>query len=123
MSASSLYRPHLSTIVQIEQETPDTQTFFLSANGLGWQRNYQPGQFVELSVWGGRRCSAWPRARRSGSSRSRSEDRLDQPPARTARDVVGSGPFGNCFPFERKEGLPVGGGIGLPPLRRSSLRA
>jgi sulfhydrogenase subunit gamma (sulfur reductase) len=126
MSASSLYRPHLSTIVQIEQETPDTQTFFLSADGLGWQRAYQPGQFVELSVFGVGEapfCLAQSptrsefievTVRRTGSV----TDRLHtyQP-----GDVVGlRGPFGNCFPFERARGkdlIFVGGGIGLPPLR------
>jgi len=126
MSASSLYRPHLSTIVQIEQETPDTQTFFLSANGLGWQRDYQPGQFVELSVFGVGEapfCIAQSptrsdfievTVRRTGSVTNRLH--TYQP-----GDVVGlRGPFGNCFPFDRAKGkdlIFVGGGIGLPPLR------
>jgi NAD(P)H-flavin reductase len=126
MSASSLYRPHLSTIVQIEQETPDTQTFFLSVDGLGWQRSYQPGQFVELSVFGVGEapfCLAQSptrsefievTVRRTGSVTNRLH--TYQP-----GDVVGlRGPFGNCFPFERAKGkdlIFVGGGIGLPPLR------
>jgi sulfhydrogenase subunit gamma (sulfur reductase) len=126
MSASSLYRPHLSTIVQIEQETPDTQTFFLSADGLGWQRDYQPGQFVELSVFGVGEapfCLAQSPTRsefievtirRTGSVTNRLH--TYQP-----GDVVGlRGPFGNYFPFERARGKDlvfVGGGIGLPPLR------
>jgi sulfhydrogenase subunit gamma (sulfur reductase) len=126
MSASSLYRPHLSTIVQIEQETPDTQTFFLSADGLGWQRDYQPGQFVELSVFGVGEapfCLAQSptrsefievTVRRTGSVTNRLH-------TYQAGDVVGlRGPFGNCFPFERARGkdlIFVGGGIGLPPLR------
>jgi len=112
--------------VQIEQETPDTQTFFLSANGLGWQRDYQPGQFVELSVFGVGEapfCIAQSptrsefievTVRRTGSVTNRLH--TYQP-----GDVVGlRGPFGNCFPFDRAKGkdlIFVGGGIGLPPLR------
>ena len=126
MSASSLYRPHLATIAQIEQETPDTETFFLSADGLPWQHSYQPGQFVELSVFGVGEapfCLAQSptrsefievTVRRTGSVTNRLH--TYQP-----GDVVGlRGPFGNCFPFERARGkdlIFVGGGIGLPPLR------
>jgi len=126
MSASSLYVPQLSEIARIEQETPDTRTYFLSPEGVGWSRDYKPGQFVELSAFGAGEApfclSQSPTRsefievtiRRTGSL----TNRLDtyQP-----GDVVGlRGPFGNWFPFERARGkdlIFVGGGIGLPPLR------
>jgi NAD(P)H-flavin reductase len=126
MSASSLYRPHLAEIARVEQETPDTRTYFLSADGIGWSRDYRPGQFVELSVFGAGEApfclSQSPTRsefievtiRRAGTV----TNRLD---TYRAGDVVGlRGPFGNWFPFERARGKDlvfVGGGIGLPPLR------
>jgi sulfhydrogenase subunit gamma (sulfur reductase) len=126
MSASSLYLPHLAEIARIEQETPDTRTYFLSPDGIEWSRAYWPGQFVELSVFGAGEApfclSQSPTRsefievtiRRAGTV----TNRLD-----TYRpgDLVGlRGPFGNSFPFERARGkdlIFVGGGIGLPPLR------
>jgi sulfhydrogenase subunit gamma (sulfur reductase) len=126
MSASSLYRPKLSVIERIEEETPDTKTFFLSGDGIEWRRDYWPGQFVELSVFGigeAPFCLAQSATRsgfievtirRTGSVTNRLH-------TYRSGDVVGlRGPFGNCFPFERakeKDLIFVGGGIGLPPLR------
>ena len=126
MSAADLYQPLLAPIVSIEEETPDTRTNFLAADRIGWRRDYQPGQFVELSVFGvgeapfclaqspTRSAFLEVTIRRTGSV----TDRLH---AYRPGDVVGvRGPFGNCFPFERARGkdlIFVGGGIGLPPLR------
>lgn len=126
MSASSLYRPCLSEIARIEQETPDTRTYFLSADGVGWSRDYHPGQFVELSVFG---AGEAPFCLSQSPTRSEFiEVTIRRAGAVTSRldtyqpgDVVGlRGPFGNSFPFERARGkdlIFVGGGIGLPPLR------
>ena len=126
MSAPSLYRPHLSEVARIEQETPDTQTYFLAADGIEWRRSYQPGQFVELSVFG---VGEAPFCLAQSPTRSEFiEVTIRRTGAVTNRlhtyrpgDVVGlRGPFGNAFPFERARGkhlLFVGGGIGLPPLR------
>ncbi len=126
MNASNLYRPQVSVIERIEDETPDTKTFFLSAEEIRWRKDYQPGQFVELSVFGAGEapfCLAQSptrsdfievTVRRTGSVTNRLHHY--QP-----GDMVGlRGPFGNCFPFERAKGknlIFVGGGIGLPPLR------
>jgi len=126
MSASSIYQPQLSAIARIEDETPDTRTFFLAADAVGWRKDYRPGQFVELSVFGVGEapfCLAQSptrsdfievTVRRVGSVTNRLH--TYQP-----GDIVGlRGPFGNCFPFERARGknlIFVGGGIGLPPLR------
>jgi len=126
MSASSLYRPHLAEIARVEEETHDTRTYFLGANGLDWGRSYEPGQFVELSVFGAGEapfCLAQSptradfievTVRRTGAV----TDRLH---TYGPGDVVGlRGPFGNSFPFARARGkdlIFVGGGIGLPPLR------
>ncbi len=126
MSVASLYRPHLSEVARIEQETPDTQTYFLAADGIDWRRAYQPGQFVELSVFG---VGEAPFCLAQSPTRSEYiEVTIRRTGAVTNRlhtyrpgDVVGlRGPFGNAFPFERARGrnlLFVGGGIGLPPLR------
>ncbi|MGA9753148.1 MAG: FAD/NAD(P)-binding protein [Acidobacteriota bacterium] len=126
MSVPELYLPHLASIQRVEEETPDTRTFFLAADALPWRGAYQPGQFVELSVFGVGEapfCLAQSptraecievTVRRTGSV----TDRLH---TYAAGDVVGlRGPFGNHFPFERARGkdlIFVGGGIGLPPLR------
>jgi sulfhydrogenase subunit gamma (sulfur reductase) len=126
MSVRSLYGPLLSEVARIEQETPDTQTYFLSADGIDWSRAYQPGQFVELSVFG---VGEAPFCLAQSPTRSEFiEVTVRRTGAVTNRlhtyrpgDVVGlRGPFGNSFPFERARGknlLFVGGGIGLPPLR------
>jgi sulfhydrogenase subunit gamma (sulfur reductase) len=126
MSSSNLYWPQISVIERIEEETPDTKTFFLSADGIEWRRDYWPGQFVELSVFGvgeGPFCLAQSPTRsnfievtirRTGSITNRLH-------GYQCGDFVGlRGPFGNCFPFEKARGknlIFVGGGIGLPPLR------
>jgi sulfhydrogenase subunit gamma (sulfur reductase) len=126
MSVTSLYLPRLAPIVRIEQETPDTRTYFLEADEIEWRRDYLPGQFVELSVFGAGEapfclCQSSTRAdfievtvRRTGSLTGRLH-------AFEPGDVVGlRGPFGNHFPYERARGKDlvfVGGGIGLPPLR------
>jgi sulfhydrogenase subunit gamma (sulfur reductase) len=126
MSVSSLYLPRLAAIARVEEETPDTRTYFLAADDLDWRRAYHPGQFVELSVFG---VGEAPFCLAQSPTRS---DFIELTVRRTgavtnrlhtyrAGDVVGlRGPFGNEFPFERARGrnlLFVGGGIGLPPLR------
>lgn len=126
MSAPSLYLPHLAEIARIEEETPDTRTYFLAADELDWRRAYRPGQFVELSVFG---VGEAPFCLSQSPTRSafieltvrRTGAVTDRLHTYRAGDVVGlRGPFGNSFPFERARGrnlLFVGGGIGLPPLR------
>lgn len=126
MSARSLYEPQLTAIERIEQETPDTLTFFLHADDIAWRGKYKPGQFVELSVFG---AGEAPFCLAQSPTRS---DFIEVTVRRTGAvtnrlhtyepgDVLGlRGPFGNCFPFERARGkdlIFVGGGIGLPPLR------
>jgi sulfhydrogenase subunit gamma (sulfur reductase) len=122
----NLYLPALAPITCIERETPDTATFFLSADRVGWRRDYNPGQFVELSVFGAGEapfclCQSPTRAaqievtvRRTGAVTNRLHELQ-------VGDVLGlRGPFGNWFPYERARGkdlIFVGGGIGLPPLR------
>ena len=126
MSAADLYQPLLAPIVSVEEETPDTRTYFLAADGVPWRDAYRPGQFVELSVFGAgeapfclsqsptRSAFIEVTVRRTGTV----TNRLD---TYGPGDVVGlRGPFGNWFPFERARGkdlIFVGGGIGLPPLR------
>jgi sulfhydrogenase subunit gamma (sulfur reductase) len=126
MAVAELYRPMLTTIRRVEDETPDTRTYFMDAGPVPWRADYLPGQFVELSVFGTGEapfclCQSPTRAehievtvRRVGSLTERLHEFQ-------TGDVVGlRGPFGNHFPFERARGhdlVFVGGGIGLPPLR------
>ena len=126
MSAVSLYQPQLSEIARVEEETPDTRTYFLSADGIAWRDAYRPGQFVELSVFG---AGEAPFCLSQSPTRAdfievtvrRTGTVTNQLDTYRAGDVVGlRGPFGNGFPFERARGknlIFVGGGIGLPPLR------
>jgi sulfhydrogenase subunit gamma (sulfur reductase) len=126
MPGRTIYWPDLTTIERIEQETPDTKTYSLSAKGISWRESYKPGQFVELSVFG---VGEAPFCLAQSPTRS---DHIEVTVRRTGSvtnrlhayrpgDVVGlRGPFGNCFPLERAKGknlMFVGGGIGLPPLR------
>ena len=126
MPGRSIYWPDLTTIECVQEETPDTRTYFLSAREISWRESYRPGQFVELSVFGAGEapfCLAQSptrsdhievTVRRTGSVTNRLHDYRQG-------DVVGlRGPLGNCFPLERAKGknlMFVGGGIGLPPLR------
>ncbi len=126
MSAGRLYLPLLSEIARVEEETPDTRTFFLAADTVPWRDAYRPGQFVEVSVFGAGEApfclSQSPtRAEFIEVTVRRTGSLTNQLDTYRAGDVVGlRGPFGNGFPFERARGMDllfVGGGIGLPPLR------
>ena len=126
MSASRLYQPQISEIARVEEETPDTRTYFLAADGIAWRDAYRPGQFVELSVFGAGEApfclSQSPtRADYIEVTVRRTGAVTNQLDSYDAGDHVGlRGPFGNGFPFERARGMDlifVGGGIGLPPLR------
>jgi sulfhydrogenase subunit gamma (sulfur reductase) len=126
MPGRTIYWPDLTTIERVEEETPDTRTYFLSAKGIPWRESYRPGQFVELSVFG---VGEAPFCLAQSPTRSghievtvrRTGSVTNGLHAYRPGDVVGlRGPFGNCFPLERAKGkdlMFVGGGIGLPPLR------
>jgi len=126
MQADNLYMPRLTPIERIEQETPDTSTFFLSAQGIDWRTSYKPGQFAELSVFGVGEapfclCQSATRSDSIELTIRKTGSLTDKLHTYKVGDVVGlRGPFGNWFPYEETKGknlVFVGGGIGLPPLR------
>ncbi len=126
MPSKTIYWPDLSVIKRIDDETPDTRTYFLSADEIGWRESYKPGQFVELSVFGAGEapfclCQSATRARFIEVTVRKTGSLTDRLHDYEVGDVVGlRGPFGNSFPYEEAKGkdlIFVGGGIGLPPLR------
>jgi NAD(P)H-flavin reductase len=124
----NLYLPLKAEIKAIEQETFDTKTFtFVFKDKKDQDRfQYEPGQFIEISVFG---AGEAPFGMATSPSRKgyfittiRTVGKLTQAlHALKVGDEVGiRGPFGNKFPHEEARGkdiLFVGGGIGLPPLR------
>ena len=120
----SLYTPRMAEIVHVEQMTEKEKLFRLSLDGdsLG----HEPGQFVEVSVFG------YGEAPISVCSSPSQPDTFDlcvrevgtlthALHQRWAGDRVGiRGPFGKGFDLELLAGkdlLIIGGGIGLAPLR------
>jgi sulfhydrogenase subunit gamma (sulfur reductase) len=125
---NNIYLPHLAEITDIKQETPDIRTFKLKFKdgAVGKSFNYNPGQFVELSVFGEGEspfCISNSPTRNSGIECSiKRMGKVTQ--ALHELDIGDSvgirGPYGNGFPIEdlkSKNILFVAGGIGLAPLR------
>jgi len=124
----SLYLPHLATIKEIREETPDIKTFRLVFQDERVRDSFthKPGQFVQLSVFDAGEapfCICSPPTengyiecsiKRMGKV-TRALHELD------VGDLVGiRGPYGNSFPIDQMRGknlIFVGGGIGLAPLR------
>lgn len=125
----NVYLPYRAEIEEIREESPDVKTFRLdiaqNGNGNG-KFKFQPGQFVELSVFG---VGESPFGVASPASH---EGKLECSIKRLGSvtravhemnegDFVGvRGPFGNSFPLDEMKGknvVIVGGGIGLAPLR------
>ncbi len=122
----STYLPTLATVETVRDETYDTKSFRLALQDGKALGSAQPGQFVEVSVFGAGEapfCIASPGV---------VDGRLDITVRRVGQvtealhqlepgAVVGvRGPLGNHWPFDQLAGrdiLFVGGGIGLPPLR------
>lgn len=124
-----ILKPELCTVERIIQETPDVKTFQLRFKNTEMmdQFKWQPGQFVEFSLFGYGECtfciSSSPTReglfdcsiKNAGLVTSAIHENLE-----LGMDVGIRGPFGNCFPTEKIKGnnlLFVGGGIGLAPLR------
>jgi len=125
---NDLLVPTIATILDQQDETPDTRTYRLRFrdDAEAESFDFKPGQFLELSVFGAgeapfclassptRRGSIEVTVRRCG----RVTDALG---ALAPGDEVGlRGPCGNGFDVAGAEGhdlVFVAGGIGLPPLR------
>ena len=125
---SNIYQPHLMTIKNVIQETPDIKTFHLVFQDEEMRENFsfETGQFAEYSAFG------------TGESTfciASSPTRMDHIECcfrktgkvtnalfeLTEGDTMGfRGPYGNKFPLDEFEGknlIFIGGGIALPPLR------
>lgn len=117
-----LFRPKLMKVLDVKPEIPLVNLFVLERNGFA----FQPGQFVEVSVFG---VGEVPISISSPPSLS---DKLILTIRKSGTvtsaihqvqpgDFLGiRGPFGRPFPMKEFEGLDilfVGGGIGLAPLR------
>lgn len=125
----TLLVPQLCKIEKIIDETPDVKTYRLRFKDENIMENFnwQPGQFVEFSLFGSGECtfcissSATRKGyfdcsiKRAGIVTADMHEMLDE-----GNEVGIRGPYGNWFPLDEIKGknlLFIGGGIGLAPLR------
>ncbi len=124
----NIYQPNLAEIVEIKQETSDVKTFKLKFKdqAIADSFDYQPGQFVEFSVFGEGEapfCISNSPTRKPNleCSVKRTGQVTDALHELNIADTIGiRGPYGNGFPVEKlrnKNLVFVAGGIGLAPLR------
>lgn len=125
---SDLMLPSVATILKCRVETPDTMTFALRLRDPveREQFRFQPGQFLELSVFGAGEApfcfaSSPTRAENIEVTVRRCGHVTDALHELGNGDEVGvRGPCGNGFDLDAARGhdlVFVAGGIGLPPLR------
>ncbi len=128
------YLPHVAAIKEIRDEGPDLKSFELAFKDEAvWDRfSPQPGQFIELSVFGEGEA---PFGVATGPSEDHALRISVQKVGRLTEalhgmspgDEVGvRGPFGNGWPLEEAKGkslILIGGGIGLPPIRSALVPA
>jgi sulfhydrogenase subunit gamma (sulfur reductase) len=132
-AADNVYLPRLARIVDIRPETPTEKTFVLELDE-GPPFDYQPGQFVLVSVLGAgeiplglassptRPPQLWITCRRYP------EGQVTRPlHEKRVGDYIGlRGPLGNAFPLREHRGenlMIIGGGVGLPTLRSALIYA
>lgn len=128
MANENPFVPHLATIKDILDLTPDIKLFNLELADPALRENfdYRPGQFAFLSAFGvgeapfGITSVAYRKAgvefavRRIGTVTNTLHE------MEVGAEVGLRGPFGNYFPLEDYKGkniLVIGGGIGMAPLR------
>jgi NAD(P)H-flavin reductase len=122
----SVYRPVIARLLKTDQMTELERLFTLELPG-GRSLGNEPGQFVEVSLFG---IGEAPISISSSPSRSngtfelcvrRVGDVTNAMHLMQPGEVVGvRGPFGHGFPFEKMKGKDVlfaAGGLGLAPLR------
>jgi sulfite reductase subunit B len=122
---TSIYLPHLAEIVRTEQLTKMEKLFEIKFQN-GQELGHQPGQFVEVSLFG---IGEAPISVSSSPTKKGSFDLAVRAVGNVTHALhtlnrgatVGiRGPFGQGFPVEEMKGkdiLFVAGGIGLVPLR------
>jgi NAD(P)H-flavin reductase len=121
--AKDIYKPILSEILEVIEESPTIKTFVLRPNE---EIPFEAGQFMEVTVPGLGEAPFTP------SSNPKVRETLEFTIMRAGKvtgvlhtmkkgDVVGvRGPMGKGYPldaYKGKEILIVGGGVGLAPLR------
>ncbi|HHE54514.1 MAG TPA: oxidoreductase [Caldithrix abyssi] len=125
VEAKELYIPVLATIDQVEQLTATEKRFHI-VMPEGHEFEHQPGQFVEVSIFGFGEApisiSSSPTRRPGFELTVRRTGRLTEKMHQLqAGSLIGiRGPFGHGFEiqkFEGKDVLFVAGGIGLAPLK------
>ncbi len=125
MTPGSLYLPHLAQIVRTQPLTQMEKLFEIKLKN-GQDLGHQPGQFVEVSLFGIGESpisiSSSPTKKGSFELAVRSVGNVTQAlhQLEPGATVGIRGPFGKGFPTEEIKGkdiLFVAGGIGLVPLR------
>jgi sulfhydrogenase subunit gamma (sulfur reductase) len=122
----SIYLPIMARLLRVEQMT-ETEKLFTFELPDGYSLGNEPGQFIEVSLFG---IGEAPISITSSPSRSNGTFELC---VRRVGDVTGAmhqmkpgdvlgvrGPFGHGFPTTKMKGkdmLFAAGGLGLPPLR------
>jgi NAD(P)H-flavin reductase len=130
--SENLYIPKIAVIEKIIDETPDTKTFRLHFEDEAYQKafNWEPGQFVEVTVFGAGEAPI-------GFASSPLEKSFFELTVVNRGKVTGlmhaleegdqvgiRGPHGNCWPLEAIKGMDlliISGGCGLAPLRPAIL--
>ncbi len=122
---ASIYLPTLAEIVRTEQLTRMEKLFEIKLQN-GRELGHQPGQFVEVSLFGIGEApisvSSSPTRKGSFELAVRAVGNVTQAMHTLNRGAILGirGPFGQGFPLEEMKGkdlLIVAGGIGLVPLR------
>ena len=124
----NLYVPHLVTIEDITDETPDVKTFHLVFKDKKMRDTFEfkTGQFAEYSAFGAGEstfCIASAHTRKGyvQCTFRRTGKVTDALSKLEIGDTMGfRGPYGNWFDLEEMKGknlIFVAGGIALPPLR------
>ena len=126
--SKNIYLPHLATIAEIRDETPDVRSIRLVFQDEQVRDNFtfRAGQFAEYSAFGAGEstfCIASAPTRKGYIECCfRAVGRVTEAlRGLEVGETVGvRGPYGNSFPIEEFEGknlVFVAGGIALPPLR------
>lgn len=124
----NLYQPHLVTVEEIIDETPDTRTLKLAFHDpeLAASFEFKAGQFGEYSAFGSGECTFCIAS--SPTRKGAIECTFKTVGKATGAlhdlgvgDTMGfRGPYGNHFPLDAMEGANlvfIAGGIGLAPVR------
>jgi NAD(P)H-flavin reductase len=124
----NIYQPHLTVVVDVADETPDTRTLRLEFCDASVRDSFdfRAGQFGEYSVFGAGEatfCIASPPTRKGYIECSfKAIGKLTSALREVnVGDTVGfRGPYGNWFPVDDWKGKDIvfiAGGIGLAPVR------